>query len=218
MIKVGLTGGIGSGKSAVAALLAAHGAVVVDADRLAREVVEPGTPGLAQVVAAFGPRVLRHDGTLDRAALAARVFSAAGSAGTAGTDADRALLESIIHPLVGARAEELIAAAAASEESERAAGLVVVYDVPLLVENGLAHGYDVVVVVDAAESTRLARLELRGLPEQEARDRMAAQASREERLTAADMVVDNDGSAADLESAVDALWAELLRRAMAAGG
>jgi dephospho-CoA kinase len=192
--------------------------VVVDADRLAREVVEPGTPGLARVVAAFGRQVLRPDGTLDRAALAARVFGAAGSAGSAGTAADRALLESIIHPLVGARAEELIAAAATSDDAERAAGVVVVYDVPLLVENGLAHGYDVVVVVDAAESTRLARLELRGLPEQEARDRMAAQASREERLAVADVVVDNDGSTADLESAVDALWADLLRRATAAAG
>ena len=215
MIKVGLTGGIGSGKSAVAALLAAHGAVVVDADQLAREVVEPGTPGLAAVVAAFGPQVLCPDGSLDRAALAARVFSAAGSAGS---DADRALLESIIHPLVGARAAELIAAAAASERTQGAADLVVVYDMPLLVESGLEHGYDVVVVVDAAESTRLARLALRGLPQQEARDRMAAQASREERLAAADIVVDNDGSTADLERAVDAVWASLLGRATAAGG
>ena len=218
MIKVGLTGGIGSGKSAVAALLGAHGAVVVDADQLAREVVEPGTAGLAAVVGAFGPQVLRPDGSLDRAALAARVFSTTGSAGSAGADADRALLESIIHPLVGARAADLIAAAAATVGALGAARLVVVYDVPLLVENGLEPGYDVVVVVDAAESTRLARLALRGLPEQEARDRMAAQASREERLAAADIVVDNDGSTADLESAVGALWVDLLDRATAAAG
>ena len=209
MITVGLTGGIGSGKSAVAALLAARGAVVVDADQLSREVVEPGTEGLAQVVAAFGPDVLRPDGSLDRAALAGRVF------GPAGTAADRARLESIVHPLVGARADELIAAAAADERAGHGAGsgLVLVYDVPLLVENGLGPGYDVVVVVDAIESTRLERLELRGLPEQEARDRMAAQAGRAERLAAADIVVDNNGSTADLERAVADLWAALLERA-----
>ena len=195
MIKVGLTGGIGSGKSEVARLLAGHGAVVIDADRLARAVVEPGTQGLADVVAAFGPGVLAEDGSLDRAALAAVVF--------ADPDALRRL-ESILHPLVGVRTRELIAAAPA--------GSVVVHDMALLVEKGLEPGYDLVVVVDAGEATRLTRLAARGLTEADARARMAAQVSREERLAAADVVVPNDGSLADLGRAVEALWADLVAR------
>jgi dephospho-CoA kinase len=195
VLTVGLTGGIGSGKSEVARLLAARGAVVVDADALAREVVEPGTPGLAAVVAEFGPALVDAGGALDRAALGRLVF--------ADPDALRRL-EAIVHPLVGERAAELMAAAAH--------GSVVVYDVPLLVENGLGPGYDVVVVVDAADDVRLARLAVRGLAEADARARMANQATRDDRLAAADLVIRNDGSLADLAAQVDALWADLSRR------
>lgn len=195
MIRVGLTGGIGSGKSEVSRLLAARGAVVVDADALAREVVEPGTPGLASVVAEFGVDLLGTDRALDRAALGRLVFA---------DPAALQRLEAIVHPLVGARAAELFAAAPA--------GSVVVYDVPLLVENGLEPGYDVVVVVDADTETRLSRLAARGLDAADARARMANQASRDERLAAADIVVTNDGSLVDLAVQVDALWAELSRR------
>jgi dephospho-CoA kinase len=190
---VGLTGGIGSGKSEVARLLAAHGAVVIDADQLAREVVEPGTPGLAQVVAAFGPDVLGPDGRLDRKALAARVFS---------DGAALARLNAIVHPLVAERGAELVA--------EAPVEAVVVHDVPLLVENGLEDAYDLVVVVDAPEEARLARLAARGLTDKDARARMAAQAPREERLAAADYLVVNDGDLVDLRVRVDELWRNLL--------
>ncbi len=194
MITVGLTGGIGSGKSEVARLLAEHGAVVVDADALAREAVEPGTPGLAAVVAEFGPDVLAADGSLDRAALGRIVF----------VDPERrAALEAIVHPYVGRRSAELMAAAPDDA--------VVVYDVPLLVEKSLQDGYDVVVVVDASDETRLRRLvDLRGMPEQDARDRMAAQASRDERLAVADRVVVNDGDLEALRDVVDRLWSTWL--------
>lgn len=193
MLRVGLTGGIGSGKSEVARLLAAHGAVVVDSDALAREVVAPGTPGLAAVVAAFGPGVLSPDGSLDRPQLAALVFADPEA---------RERLNAIVHPLVGAAAAERTAAAA--EDA------VVVHDVPLLVEAGLAGGFDIVVVVDAPDDVRLARLTRhRGMSDQDARARMAAQATREERLARADHVVRNDGTLNDLEERVDALWAVL---------
>jgi dephospho-CoA kinase len=196
VITVGLTGGIGSGKSEVSARLAARGAVVVDADLLAREVVEPGTAGLAAVLAEFsaevGPGLVGAHGRLDRAALARLVFADAGA---------RHRLESIVHPLVGARAAELIKAAADDA--------IVVYDVPLLVENHLGPGYDCVVVVDAADQTRLARLAARGVERADALARMAAQASRADRLAAADHVVPNDGTLADLDIAVEALWGEL---------
>ncbi|MFI8432287.1 dephospho-CoA kinase [Streptomyces sp. NPDC079020] len=199
MLKVGLTGGIGAGKSEVSRLLVGYGAVLIDADRIAREVVEPGTPGLAAVVDAFGPGVLNADGTLDRPALGAVVFA----------DADRlATLNAIVHPLVGARAAEL----------ERAAGrdAVVIHDVPLLTENGLAPLYDLVVVVDAAPATQLDRLvRLRGMTEADARARMAAQATREERRAIADLIVDNDGPLEALEPQVREVWAELTRRAAA---
>ncbi|GLF98562.1 dephospho-CoA kinase [Streptomyces yaizuensis] len=199
MLSVGLTGGIGAGKSEVSRLLASYGAVVVDADKIAREVVEPGTPGLAAVVAAFGPGVLTADGTLDRPALGALVFA----------DPERlAALNAIVHPLVGERAQEL----------ERAAGpdAVVVHDVPLLTENGLSSRYDLVVVVDAAPETQLKRLtDLRGMTESEARARMAAQATREQRRAVADLVIDNDGPLEALEPQVRAVWAELTRRAAA---
>lgn len=197
MLKVGLTGGIGAGKSEVSRLLAGYGAVVVDADRIAREVVEPGTPGLAAVVEAFGTSVLTPDGALDRPKLGAVVF----------TDPERLrTLNAIVHPLVGARSAEL----------ERAAGpdAIVVHDVPLLAENGLAPLYDLVVVVDAAPATQLARLTaLRGMTEEEARARMAAQATREQRLAVATLVIDNDGPLESLEPQVRAVWKELTARA-----
>ncbi|MFJ2402003.1 dephospho-CoA kinase [Streptomyces xanthochromogenes] len=197
MLKVGLTGGIGAGKSEVSRLLVSYGAVLIDADRIAREVVEPGTPGLAAVVEAFGPAVLAADGTLDRPGLGAIVFS----------DPDKlATLNRIVHPLVGARSAELEAAAGPDS--------VVIHDVPLLTENGLAALYDLVVVVDAAPETQLDRLvRLRGMTPQEAYARMAAQADRDRRLAVADLVIDNDGPLEDLEPQVRKVWAELVERA-----
>ncbi|MEE1785029.1 dephospho-CoA kinase [Streptomyces sp. SP17BM10] len=193
MLKIGLTGGIGAGKSEVSRLLAAHGAVIVDSDVIAREVVAPGTAGLAAVVAEFGPAVLRPDGSLDRPALGAIVFGAP----------DRLqALNAIVHPLVRARSAELEAAAAPDA--------VVVHDVPLLAENGLGPLYDLVVVVDAADDVRVARLvELRGMTEDEARARMAAQATREERLAIADVVIDNSGPLEELPARVAEVWARL---------
>ncbi|MGW6154816.1 dephospho-CoA kinase [Streptomyces sp. NPDC055144] len=200
MLKVGLTGGIGAGKSEVSRLLVERGAVLIDADRIAREVVEPGTPGLAAVVEAFGSDVLAPDGSLDRPALGSIVFA----------DADRlAVLNSIVHPLVGARSAELEAAATGDS--------VVVLDVPLLAENGLAPLYDVVVVVDASPETQLDRLvRLRGMSEEDARARMAAQATRDKRLDIADIVIDNDVPLDELHRRVDAVWADLAQRAAAA--
>ncbi|MET7513430.1 dephospho-CoA kinase [Streptomyces sp. NPDC005480] len=200
MLKVGLTGGIGAGKSEVSRLLVAHGAVLIDADRIAREVVEPGTPGLAAVVEAFGSDVLAPDGSLDRPALGAIVFA----------DADRlAVLNSIVHPLVGARSAELEAAATGDS--------VVVHDVPLLAENGLAPLYDLVIVVDASPETQLDRLvRLRGMSEEDARARMAAQVTRDKRLETADIVIDNDVPLDELHRRVDAVWADLAQRASAA--
>ena len=193
MIKVGLTGGVGSGKSQAAQLLADRGAVVVDADRLAREVVAPGTPGLRRVIEVFGDDVLDTDGALDRPAMAALVFGDAQA---------RARLEAIVHPLVGARAAELMAAAAVDA--------VVVYDVPLLVERANAAGYDLVVVVDASDDVRIDRLvRLRGWTEADAQARMRAQAGREERLAVADVVLANEGSLEELTEQVDALWQSL---------
>jgi len=193
MLKVGLTGGIGAGKSEVSRLLASYGAVVVDSDLIAREVVAPGTPGLAAVVAEFGAGVLLPDGALDRPKLGGIVFA---------DPARLAALNAIVHPLVRGRSAEL--------ESAVGAGDVVVHDVPLLAENGLAALYDLVVVVDAADGTRLGRLvELRGMAEAEARARMAAQSSREDRLAVADLVIDNDGPLELLEPQVRALWEQL---------
>ncbi|NUU24413.1 MAG: dephospho-CoA kinase [Streptomycetaceae bacterium] len=193
MVNVGLTGGIGSGKSEVSRRLAAYGAVVVDADLIAREVVQPGTPGLAAVVAEFGEDVLAPDGTLDRPRLGSLVFA----------DPERlAALNAIVHPLVGARADELRAAAGPDA--------VLVNDVPLLAENHLENAYDVVVVVDASPETQLDRLvRLRGMTEQDARNRMAAQATREARLAIADVVIDNDGPIEALEPQLVALWKRL---------
>jgi dephospho-CoA kinase len=190
---IGLTGGIGAGKSAVAARLAAHGAVVIDSDKLAREAVEKGSPGLAQVVEAFGPSILGPDGALDRSALARRVFN---------DDAARKRLEGIIHPYVRQRSAEIVAAAPP--------GTVFVNDVPLLVETGMAGLYDKVIVVLATEATRLDRLvRQRGMPEEDARARIAAQATDEQRRAVADIVIVNDGSPEELDEAVDAAWAAL---------
>ncbi|MGW2931227.1 dephospho-CoA kinase [Streptomyces sp. NPDC001156] len=197
MLKVGLTGGIGAGKSEVSRLLVECGAVLIDADRIAREVVAPGTAGLAAVVEAFGEDVLAPDGGLDRPKLGSIVFA----------DPEKlAVLNSIVHPLVGARSREL--------ESAAPRDAVVVHDVPLLAENGLAPLYDVVIVVDADPATQLDRLvRLRGMTEQDARARMAAQATREKRLETADIVIDNDGPLEQLERSVRVIWADLVRRA-----
>ncbi|WP_020137549.1 dephospho-CoA kinase [Streptomyces sp. 351MFTsu5.1] len=202
MLKVGLTGGIGAGKSEVSRLLVEHGAVLIDADRIAREVVAPGTPGLAAVVEAFGEEVLAEDGSLDRPKLGSIVFA----------DPDRlAVLNSIVHPLVGTRSREL--------ESAAAEDAVVVHDVPLLAENSLAPLYDLVVVVDASPETQLDRLvRLRGMTEQDARARMAAQATREQRLEIADIVIDNDVPLDDLRRRVQDVWGDLVRRARASQG
>ncbi|WP_092804376.1 dephospho-CoA kinase [Klenkia marina] len=191
MLRIGLTGGIGSGKSTVAELLVAHGAHLVDADRIAREVLEPGTPGLAAVAEAFGPGVLGPDGALDRPALAAVVF---------GDPQQRARLDAIVHPLVRARAAELVAAVPPDA--------VVVQDVPLLVETGQADSYDLVVVVQAPLDVRLERLAGRGTAEDDARARIASQATDEQRAAVADVVLTNGGSRAELAAQVDALWAE----------
>jgi dephospho-CoA kinase len=196
-LRVGLTGGIGAGKSEVSARLAALGAVVIDADAIAREVVEPGTEGLAEVVGAFGSEVLLPDGGLDRARLGDIVFA----------DQDlRGRLNAIIHPRVGARMAEL--------EQAAGPGAIVVHDVPLIAENDRAGAYDVVVVVDVPPRVRLDRLvRRRGMSPEQASARMAAQASRKQRLAIADIVIDNSGSLTELDRQVGDLWSELRRRA-----
>ena len=199
MLRVGLTGGIGSGKSEVSKRLAAQGAVVIDADAIAREVVAAGTDGLAEVVEAFGPEILRADGQLDRPRLGDIVFA---------DPALRGKLNAIVHPRVGARMAEL----------ERGAGprAIVVHDVPLIAENGLAGGYDLVLVVDVPPRIQVERLvRYRGMTREQAQARMAAQASREQRLAIAGIVIDNSGSLAELDRQVGDLWAELRRRAAA---
>lgn len=190
-----MTGGIASGKSAVADLLAQRGAVIIDSDVLAREVVAPGTPGLAAIADRFGPQILREDGSLDRPALGAIVF----------TDPDaRAALEAITHPRIRARADELRAAAPA--------GAVVIDVIPLLVEANLVDRFDEVIVVDVPEEVQVERLRRRdGFTRDEAMARLAAQASRDDRLAVADHVVDNTGSLAELEASVDRLWGKLTR-------
>jgi dephospho-CoA kinase len=192
MVRVGLTGGIASGKSLVAAELAARGATIIDADLLAREVVEPGTPALAAIIDRFGADVVQ-DGQLDRARLAQIVFA---------DPLARRDLERIVHPAVRARAAEL----------ERAAGdaAVVVHVIPLLVETGQQENFDLVVTVDADHETQVQRLMARnGFTRAEAEARIAAQASREERTLVADVVLDNTGSVTQLREQIDALWAEL---------
>jgi len=206
MLKVGLTGGIGAGKSEVSRLLDAYGAVIVDADKIAREVVEPGTPGLAAVVAEFGEGILGPDGSLDRPGLGAVVFA----------DPERlAALNAIVHPLVGERSAALERQAEEAEEAGApGGGAVIVHDVPLLTENGLAPLYDLVLVVDALPETQLDRLvRLRGMTEEDASARMAAQATRAERLAVADIVIGNDGPLEELEPRVREVWEGLRERA-----
>jgi len=198
-LRVGLTGGIGSGKSEVSRRLASYGAVVIDADAVAREVVAPGTPGLAEVVQEFGPVVLRPDGSLDRDRLGELVFA---------DESLRRKLNAIIHPRVGERMAEL--------ERQHGGAPVIVHDVPLLAENHLAGGFDEVVVVDVPPRIQIERLAReRGMPRAQAEARMRAQASREERLGIATIVVDNSGSLAELDREVGDLWGELRRRALA---
>lgn len=192
-MRVGLTGGVASGKSTVSAILEELGAVVVDADVLAREVVAPGTEGLAEVVDAFGPGVLTPDGALDRPALGALVFA---------EEARRRELERIIHPRVRARAAEIEAAAPA--------GAVVVHDIPLLAETGQAGSFDAVLVVDVPVETQVQRMvEQRGMSRVDAEARVAAQATREDRLAVATYVVDNTGTREELRARVAAVFADL---------
>jgi dephospho-CoA kinase len=195
---VGLTGGIGSGKSTVAAMLVARGAVVVDADRIAREVVEPGMPALAALVDEFGPEILQPDGSLDRAALAERAFV---------DEASKQRLEAITHPAIG---EEFLRQVAAAPPDG-----IVVHDVPLLVESKRGIEYGGVIVVVAPREVRLERLERRGIARADAERRMDHQASDEEREKVATWLVDNRGDLADLERQIDAIWPELLERARA---
>jgi len=196
MLRVGLTGGIGAGKSAVSRRLSEAGAVLVDADRIAREVVEPGTEGLAAVVAEFGEDVLRPDGSLDRERLGAIVFA---------DEERRRALNAIVHPLVGKRSMELFEAAPDDA--------VVVYDVPLLAEGDRSGDFDLVVVVDAPVEVQVERLVRdRGMSEEQARARIGAQATREQRRAIADVVIDNSGDLAHLERQVDELWKTLRAR------
>ncbi|OUM42579.1 dephospho-CoA kinase [Arthrobacter sedimenti] len=192
MLRIGLTGGIAAGKSVVARSFAGLGAVVVDADLLAREAVEPGSEGLDAVVAAFGPQVLAPDGGLDRPALGRLVF---------GDDTARTRLNAIIHPRVRARAAELIGAAPPDA--------VVLEDIPLLVETGQAARFHLVVVVDAPDDLRIQRMVgQRGMERRDAEQRIAAQASRSERLRDADAVLVNEGALEDLLAATEKLWHE----------
>jgi dephospho-CoA kinase len=200
VLLVGLTGGIGSGKSTVARLLERRGAVVIDADHLARQAVARGTSGFDLVVDTFGPGVLKPDGDLDRERLAAIIFA---------DPERRAALEAIVHPevarLFGERVDEL-----------RESGRVIVYVTPLLVELGLAPAFDVVVVVTASPHLRVSRVASdRDLSPEDVRARMAAQATDEQRMEVADVLVDNDGSLAELQPQVDRLWSDLEIRARA---
>jgi dephospho-CoA kinase len=196
VLRVGLTGGIGAGKSEVSRRLAAYGAIIIDADQIAREVVEPGTSGLAEVIDVFGPGVLGPDGALDRPALGDIVFA----------DQDKlARLNAIVHPRVARRMQDL--------EESAGPGAIVVHDVPLIAENDLAGNYDLVIVVDVPPRLQVDRLvRLRRMSREQAQSRMAAQAARERRLAIADIVVDNSGSLAELDRQVGDLWAELRRR------
>jgi dephospho-CoA kinase len=202
LLRVGLTGGIGSGKSEVARRLAAHGAVLIDADVAAREVVVPGSSGLAQVAAAFGEDVLRSDGSLNRERLGEIVFGDPGL---------RAKLNAIIHPLVR---EWMQTAEWTAVHAAPPPGPVVVHDVPLLAESRGKAGFDVVIVVDVPPELQVERLvRWRGMAAEQARARMAAQASREQRLAVADIVIDNSGSLDDLHRRVAEVWSDLERRA-----
>jgi dephospho-CoA kinase len=200
LLRVGLTGGIGSGKSEVARRLAEHGAVLIDADVAARKVVEPGSPGLAQVAEAFGDQVLRPDGSLNRERLGEIVFGDPGL---------RAKLNAIVHPLVRAWMQEAERAAVQANGDA-----VVVHDVPLLAESRGTAGFDAVIVVDVPPDLQIERLvSQRGMSEEQARARMAAQAGREQRLAVAGIVIGNSGSLDDLDRRVAEVWADLERRA-----
>lgn len=194
MLRVGLTGGMGAGKSTVAAVLEECGAVIVDADAIAREVVAPGTPGLAALAEAFGSGIIRPDGELDRAALAAKAFR---------DDESRLQLNSITHPSVGKRTTEIIESASADA--------IVVQDIPLLIENGLAPMFNLVVVVQVDAEERVRRLvRHRGIQEQDARARIAAQATDEQRSRVADVLLDNAGAPGAVEAEVRRLYADRL--------
>jgi dephospho-CoA kinase len=198
VLLVGLTGGIGAGKSTVARLLERHGAVVIDADQLARAAIATGTQGFDEVVRAFGPEVVGADGDLDRSALAAKIFA---------DPSQKATLEGIVHPEVARRFGERV-------ETYRGTDRVVVYVTPLLVELGLAPAFDVVVVVTASSHLRISRVASdRGLSPDEVRSRMASQATDEQRMEVADVLIDNDGTLAELEPQVDRLWGDLVARA-----
>ena len=199
MLHVALTGNIASGKSTVATLLAAHGATIIDADELARAAVAPGTPGLEAVVERFGPGVLAHDGSLDRAALRARVFRDAVA---------RDALNAIVHPAVRQLREEALAAAHARGDR------IVVSDIPLLFEVGLAHAFDAVILVDAPEPVRLARIVRdRGLGAEEGQAMIDAQWPSARKRTGATWVIDNSGDRDALAADVQALWTQIEARA-----
>jgi dephospho-CoA kinase len=200
VLLVGLTGGIGAGKSTVAEMLTERGAILIDGDLIARQVVEPGQPALDQIVERFGEDVLAADGTLDRPALAAKAFA---------SEQDRKDLEAITHPAIGAEFVRLM--------QEAPPDGIVVNDVPLLVEAGKVaeRGYEYVIVVEAPRDLRLDRLEGRGLTREDAEARMAAQATDEQRREIATHVLDNSGDRAHLEAQVSALWADLTEKAQA---
>jgi len=201
VLRVGLTGGIGSVKSEVSRRLAALGAVIIDADVAARRVVDPGTPGLARIAETFGPGVLRPDGALDRERLGAIVFS---------DPAQLAKLNAITHPLI---AEWMQAAERAATEAADG-NPIVIYDAALLAESGRWASYDLVIVVDVPPEVQIDRLVTqRGMPPDQAQARLAAQATREQRLALADLVIDNSGSLEDLDRRVAEVWADLQRRA-----
>jgi dephospho-CoA kinase len=189
MLRIGLTGGIGAGKSTVSATLAECGGIIVDGDVIAREVVEPGTEGLAQLVEAFGEDILRPDGALNRPALAAKAFV---------DDEKRARLNGIVHPLVARRRQEILDAV--PEDA------VIVEDIPLLVETGMAPMFPLVVVVTADPQTRVTRLIKRGMDEADARARIKAQAPEEQRRAIADVLLDNSGSQGELVEKARDLW------------
>jgi dephospho-CoA kinase len=201
VLLVGLTGGIASGKSVVAARLAEHGAVVVDADVIARQVVEPGTPALARIAQEFGPSVLAPDGSLDRAALGAIIFS---------DEEKRLLLNSITHPAILDESQRQFAAAGAADP-----GAVVVYDVPLLSEARSRAEFDVVVVVSAPEDTRIERMvSLRGMSLEEATRRIRSQVPEEARRALADIIIESGGTLDETLAQADAVWDQLRQRAV----